>query len=244
MDDRGQRSGAAALLGKIRSGLRARAVPTRALAMQAYMKSRMPFYGVAAPQVHALVRELAPAMRVDRAGTWRATIRRLWDEAEFREERYVVIGLCRSRPARPHQRPSTLPLYGTMITTGAWWDSVDEIATHLVGPILRSHPKPTAERMRRWSRSDDLWLRRASIIAQVGSRRATDQDLLAECIAPSLPSREFFLRKAIGWALRSEAANDPRWVAAYVTEHAHELSPLSRREALRHIDPSGAPRRS
>ena len=208
--------------------------------MQAYMKSAMPFHGVAAPPLHALVRELAGELRFDEAAPWRAVMRQVWDDAGFREERYVVIGLCRSRAARPFQTPSTLSLYGHMVTTGAWWDTVDEIAVHLVGPILRSHPGPTAARLRDWSRSSDLWRRRTSILAQVAGHGSTDHRLLADCIAPSLGSREFFLRKAIGWALRSEGYRDPTWVATYVRAHADALSPLSRREALRHIDPGAA----
>src|SRR5688572_20929768 len=89
--------------------------------------------------------------------------------------------------------------------------------------------------MRRWSRDDDVWKRRTSILCQVTFKKDTDLELLYDCMRPSLTSREFFLRKAIGWALRQYAWTDPREVRRYVAEHADRLSGLSRREALKNI---------
>jgi 3-methyladenine DNA glycosylase AlkD len=94
-----------------------------------------------------------------------------------------------------------------------------------------------------WSRADDLGKRRAAILCQLPLKRATDVDLLSRCIAPSLGRREFWLRKAIGWALRHYARTDPAWVARYVREHAAELSLLSTREALKHVSGSTGPDR-
>ena len=96
-----------------------------------------------------------------------------------------------------------------------------------------AYPAQTAELVRLWSLDDDVWLRRLAIISQLGRGDRTDRDLLAEVIEPSLADREFFLRKAIGWSLRELAKADPYWVLAYVD--AHDLSPLSRREALKHL---------
>jgi 3-methyladenine DNA glycosylase AlkD len=89
--------------------------------------------------------------------------------------------------------------------------------------------------MLKWSRSPNLWKRRAAIICQLGFKRDTDLDLLYACIEPSLSSKEFFLQKAIGWALRQYAWTDPREVARYVRERGNELSRLSQREALKNI---------
>jgi len=119
--------------------------------------------------------------------------------------------------------------------TGAWWDFVDELATRRVGPILRSHAQEVGPIVLAWSRHDDLWLRRTSIICQIGSKGRTDRELLYACIEPSLGERDFFLRKAIGWALREHAKTDPGAVARYVDARAEDLSPLSRREALKHL---------
>ena len=86
-----------------------------------------------------------------------------------------------------------------------------------------------------WSRGDDPWLRRTSIICQVGFKGDTDQDLLYACMEPSLAERGFFLRKAIGWALREYAKAEPDAVRAYVAANAERLSGLSKREALKHL---------
>lgn len=207
----------------------------RAAGMQAYLKSRMPCYGIPVPQFRLLTRPVFDPLAFPSASAWRATVWHLWANARFREERYAAIALARARASRPFQTPRALPLYGKMIASGAWWDVVDEIAVQCVGPILREYPVQTRPILLRWSTSRDLWKRRAAIICQVGSKQATDPTFLADCIRPALGAREFFLRKAIGWALRQYARTAPRWVAEYV--HAHEgiLSPLSRREALRHL---------
>ena len=116
-------------------------------------------------------------------------------------------------------------------------DHVDDLATHHVGRLLRAYPTEIKPRMLNWSRSDDLWPRRAAIICQVGAKDAIDLELLYACIEPALDAKEFFLRKGIGWALRQYARIDPAEVARYVKAHASELSPLSQREALKHVSP-------
>jgi len=125
-------------------------------------------------------------------------------------------------------------MFEEMIVTGAWWDHVDE-AAHLVGQMLRAHPKQLKPLMRAWSRDENLWKRRVSIICQISFKKDTDLELLYANIAPNLADRDFFIRKAIGWALRAYAWTDPDEVARYVRLHESELSGLSRREALKNI---------
>jgi 3-methyladenine DNA glycosylase AlkD len=143
---------------------------------------------------------------------------------------------------------STLDLYEHLVRTGAWWDVVDEVATHLVRELVLAHHDEVAPVMRAWADADDLWVRRTALICQVGTRQECDQDLLADCVLANLDGstrgtpprspfgREFFVRKAIGWALRDHARADPGWVSAFVETHRDELSGLSRREALKHLD--------
>jgi 3-methyladenine DNA glycosylase AlkD len=126
-------------------------------------------------------------------------------------------------------------MYEEMIVTGAWWDHVDPIASHDIGALLRRHPKPMRKTLLAWSRGDDMWKRRSAIIAQLGFKAETDLELLYACIEPSLASSEFFLRKAIGWALRQHAWTDAREVQRYVKANASRLSPLSKREALKNV---------
>jgi 3-methyladenine DNA glycosylase AlkD len=103
--------------------------------------------------------------------------------------------------------------------------------------VLRAHHAEVEPVVRGWARDADRWRRRTAVICQVGSKAAIDTDLLAEVIEANLADPDFFLRKGIGWALRQHARLDPGWVRDFVAAHEAALSPLSRREALRNIDP-------
>jgi 3-methyladenine DNA glycosylase AlkD len=127
-----------------------------------------------------------------------------------------------------------MPMLEEMIVEGAWWDYVDALA-QVVGDLLRSHPKEIRPLMRAWSTDANLWKRRVSIICQLSFKRDTDLELLYANIESNLSDRDFFIRKAIGWALRQYAWTDPKEVARYVREHEAQLSGLSRREALKNI---------
>lgn len=216
----------------IRAGLRAAADPERAPKMQAYMKSAMPFLGVPAPAVRAITTAARRENPIAGLDALRAAVLALWDGAEFREERYAAQNLLRHRLGRGDL--ALLPLHEHIAVTGAWWDHVDETAGR-IAELHDAHPAETAAAARRWSRGDDLWLRRLAIISQLGRKERLDADLLTDVIEPALPSSEFFLRKAIGWALRDRAKTDPDWVRAYVAEQGDRLSGLSRREALKHL---------
>ncbi len=122
-----------------------------------------------------------------------------------------------------------------MIVSGAWWDYVDPLASHALGHLLERDPDRMRRRLLTWSRSKNTWKRRGSILAQLRFRGETDRDLLYAFIEPSLDSKEFFLQKAIGWALRQYAWTAPREVKRYVKKNATRLSPLSKREAMKHL---------
>ena len=217
----------------MRRALRAQADPDKAGPMQAYMKSEMPYLGVQARGVERIRRAVLAEHRLDDFEQWRDTVLALWREARYREERHAAIGVARHRAYEAFRGLAALPLYEEMIATGAWWDYVDDIASHLVGDLLARAPKTMQRKMRAWARSSDLWIRRSAILCQLGFKAETDVELLKDCIAPSIDRREFFLRKAIGWALREHAKTDPRTVVRYVEAHRERLSPLSKREALR-----------
>ncbi|HEX4998343.1 MAG TPA: DNA alkylation repair protein [Terriglobia bacterium] len=227
-------------LARLRAALRAVADPSRAPAMQAYMKSEMPYYGVPSAELRRVVRPLLRGMDFPGAEAWRNTVLFFWRNAQFREERYAAIELCLARQAAPFQTLEALPMYEELIVTGAWWDFVDTIASHCIGSLLRRFPREMSRHMRAWSRSSDMWKRRTSILCQLKFKKDTDLGLLYDCIEPSLASREFFLRKAIGWALRQHAWTDPGEVLRYVREHNGALSPLSRREALKNLQGQGS----
>jgi 3-methyladenine DNA glycosylase AlkD len=203
--------------------------------MQRYMRSEMPFHGVPSPGVAAICRHWLDPLAFPTARSWEATTLFLWRNARFREERYAAFALSGVRSAEPFQTVSAMPMYEEMIVTGAWWDYVDGLAANRVGPIVRRFPNSMARKMRSWSRSTDLWKRRTSILCQLRWGVDTDPALLYDCIEPSLESKDFFLRKAIGWALRQYARVEPAEVRRFVRENEPRLSPLSRREALRHL---------
>ncbi len=120
-----------------------------------------------------------------------------------------------------------------MVVTGAWWDFVDTLATNHFGLLLANHPKTLKPRLERWATDEDLWKRRTAVIAQLKFKTATDAALLFYAIDASTSSREFFLRKAIGWALREYSKTEPQVVIDYVTANADTLSGLSKREGLK-----------
>ena len=122
-----------------------------------------------------------------------------------------------------------------MIVIGAWWDYVDIIAGHRLWAILQREGAAMKREMLGWSTDANMWKRRSSILCQLRAKEQTDLDLLYACIEPSLDSKEFFLRKAIGWALRQYAWTDPEEVRRYVARNKERLSGLSRREALKNI---------
>jgi 3-methyladenine DNA glycosylase AlkD len=223
------------LIDTLRPALVEAADPARAPAMAAYMKSAMPFHGVAKPILAALLKGLLSAHPLPDAVTWRADVLGLWRAARFREERYAALALSRDRRAKGFHDMDALPMYEDMIVTGAWWDYVDEIAAHCLGLLLEKHPKPMRAAMLSWSTGPDMWKRRSSILCQLRFKARTDRAMLYACIEPSIGSKEFFLRKAIGWALRAYAYAEPDEVRRYVAEHEARLSGLSRREALKNL---------
>jgi 3-methyladenine DNA glycosylase AlkD len=222
------------LVSAVRAGLAELADPAKAPGMQQYMKSEMPYRGVAKPERAVLTKRIFAEYHVTDAEDLVATTLELWRDATYREERYIAIDLTGQRRYARWQNATLLPLYEEMIVTGAWWDYVDELAIRRVGPILRGEPDVVTPIMYAWSTDEDPWRRRTSIICQVGAKLDTDTELLAEAIEANIADKDFFLRKGIGWALRQHSKVDPGWVRAFVDTHPN-LSPLSRREATKYI---------
>ena len=226
------------LVAAVRAALVAGADPERALGQQRYMKSAMPFHGLTSPQLKAAVAPLLrdPGLVMESREQWVATIEALWHGATHREEWYAAIALARHRPYRTWVDSDAMPLWQSLIRAGAWWDVVDDIATHLVRDTVAAAPTVEGLRMREWAADESLWVRRAAILCQIGVRHGLDPQLLVDVVEPNVHDRDFFSRKAIGWALRDRARVDPDWVRSFVASHP-DLSGLSRREALKHLGP-------
>ena len=224
-----------ALVTAVRSALAEAGDPERAAGQQAYMKSEMPFHGVTSAELSKLLRPLLAAYAPPDRASHEATVRALWDEATHREERYAATALARHRAARPWLDPDALDLHRHLVVTGAWWDHVDVVAAHLVGEVLRGHRSAVTPVMRRWADDDDLWVRRTAVLCQLPHKGETDVALLRDVVEANVEDPSFWLRKAIGWALREYAKTDPNWVRAEVDRLGVRLSGLSRREALKHL---------
>ncbi|SDL15570.1 DNA alkylation repair protein [Tessaracoccus oleiagri] len=227
------------LVTQLRLALAAAGDPERAAQQRRYMRSPLPFHGVGRSELDVLLRQLLSEHALTTRDRWDATVRELWFGATHREERYAALVVAAHRSARPWQDVDTLALYRELITDGAWWDLVDEIATRLVGPILRGQRDQATPIIDAWAVSGDLWLRRAAILSQLKHRADTDAELLARCLVANLEptrfGREFFIRKAVGWALREYSKTDAGWVRGFLVAHDEELSGLSRREASKYL---------
>ena len=215
----------------LREMLTAEADPERAAGMRAYLRDRFVFFGIGTEPRRRLLRTF-----VARRGGWpkveqaKELSRMLWSQPE-REMHYCGQELLEKRLRL--LGPGDLALIEELLTHQAWWDTVDVLATKLASDILKRHRDQLVHATTRWLDSGDLWLQRTAILCQLKWKRETDTAVLVTAIERTRESPEFFLRKAIGWALREYARTDPDWVRDYVDRTA--LSPLSRREALKHL---------
>jgi len=223
------------LAAMIHDRLKEAADPARADGMQAYMKSAMPYLGVSTVPMRKVCKAVFAGLDWPDSAAWQKDVLAIWRGARFREERYAAIELTGVRAAHAFQRMDALPMYEEMIVDGAWWDYVDAIATQRLWEILQNDRDAMKAAMLAWSGDGNMWKRRSAILCQIKAKAATDLDFLYACIAPSLDSKEFFLRKAIGWALRQYAWTDPAEVRRYVAANAARLSGLSQREALKNV---------
>jgi 3-methyladenine DNA glycosylase AlkD len=243
--------GNAALIAELRALFAAYADPARASPMRSYMKSALPFYGIAAPLRRRLMAQavrLHPARSTAELG---ATMKSLWRGAGHREEWYAAMELARVGAAHKRLLSTELvPLYEEMIVHAAWWDVCDDISGTALAGLLKTEPATMKPLLRRWAQGDNLWLRRAAIVVQRRLREPhIDPALMYEAIEASLDDPrfkdEFFIRKAIGWALRERSYAAPREVREYCEAQAARLSPLARREALKALArKAAAPRKA
>ena len=202
--------------------------------MARYMRTGQPFHGVQKPGRVEVLRAVRGRFLLPDAATYEAAVLALWQQPH-REEQYLAIAVARAW--REFVVTDRLPLYRRLIVEGAWWDLVDEIAIHLVGATLAADPASVTPVVLAWGGDEDLWVRRSALICQVGRRGAADEELLFRLCRDRAHERDFFIRKAIGWALRDHARRAPGAVRAFLRAHRAELSPLSFREAAKHLTP-------
>ena len=216
----------------VQSELTALADPARAEPMAAYMKTEMPFYGVPKPERVTISREIKRRFPAANASQYRQNVLSLW-KLPHREEKYLAIGYARQFPA--FVEFAQIDLYERLIIEGAWWDLVDEVASPIVSRVVLNHRQQMRPVLERWLDSPVMWLRRAAIICHNGHKQATDWAQLSDFCLRRAEESEFFIRKAIGWALREYARTNPDAVRTFLRNHGPRLSGLSYREAAKHL---------
>jgi 3-methyladenine DNA glycosylase AlkD len=206
--------------------------PAKAPAMAAYMKTTQPFLGVPTPMRTAMLKQMGDRFAPADQKSYARSVMALW-KLPHREEQYCAISF-----ARRYQQfitPAALPLYERMVREGAWWDFVDEIAVNLVGAVYGNFRARTRPIIERWIDDEDMWIRRTALLSHLKHKRDTDSaQLFKHCLKLS-NEPEFFIRKAIGWALREYSKTDPRAVRAFLTKNRKRLSNLSYAEGSKHL---------
>lgn len=204
----------------------------RAQNMAHYMRDQFPFFGISTPTRRHLVRQvLSQAARKIDADTLASEVRKCWQAPE-REMQYFACDLlarCRRRWA-----PETLNLCKELICEKSWWDTVDFLASRVVGPLVEKFPELKAT-MDEWAQEGNVWLRRVALLHQLHYRKNTDQQRLFDYCLTSSDHSEFFVRKATGWALREYAKSAPDQVVDFLKENRERFSSLSLKEAVKHL---------
>lgn len=205
--------------------------PSQAAPMKKYMRDQFEYLGIKSPQFKVLMKEFLAANGMPPINELDVILRELWSLPQ-REFQYAATSLLgRSEKEIPARFIKTIEF---MILTKSWWDTVDTISGGTLGVHFRRFPEVREKYLTKWRASDNFWLRRATILFQLNYKKDTDFDLLCEIICENLESREFFINKAIGWSLRQYARVDPKAVTKFVK--STPLHPLSRREAMKHLE--------
>ena len=199
--------------------------------MARYMKTTMPFRGVPSPMLDTILRAAMRQWPLESAADYRNTVTALW-ALPHREEKYAAIRIARRQ--RRFVTCEHLDLYRTMIVEGAWWDLVDDFP-HVLGQLVLAEPAAVWPVLDEWIGCDNLWLRRVAILSQLDAKDRTDEKRLFSYCLMHMSEREFFIRKAIGWALRQYARTAPTAVRDFCIAHREDLSGLSFREAMKHL---------
>jgi len=220
------------LIAFVQGELSARADPAKAGPMAAYMKTAMPFYGIPTPERREVARALRRSYPPMTNDEYRRQVLALWG-LPHREEKYLAIGVAISN--KEFIGKQNLDLYERLIREGQWWDFVDGVAADLVGAVLASDRLEIAPAMRRWIDDPDMWIRRTAILSQIRHKANTDERMLFDFCRRRANEKEFFIRKAIGWALREYAKVEPTAVRGFLASHGQKLSGLSVREAAKHL---------
>jgi 3-methyladenine DNA glycosylase AlkD len=209
--------------------------PENALAMAKYMRNHFTFFGIKTEDrrliFKTLCKENSKENSKEIAENPRVLALELYSKTQ-RELHYCAIEIL-IKQLKGNYKKEDIQLIEKFIVTNSWWDSVDTIAKYIVGEYLLEFPLETENVIERFSNSENMWLNRSAILYQLGYKQKTNFDLLQSECEKHKNSNEFFIQKAIGWALREYAKTNPKAVKNYVGNT--NLKPLSRKEALKNI---------
>lgn len=205
--------------------------PEIAEGQEAYMKHKFEFFGIKAPERRTIQRPFLLKKNLPPKKEACQIIEHLWDEPQ-RELHYFAIELVN----KYHRQfiKADIVLLEHLITQNSWWDTVDFIASNVVGSYFLMFPEERHSTIEKWLRSENLWLQRTCLLFQLKYKENLDTRKLEEVIHRLQGSKEFFINKAIGWILREYSKTDPDWVIRFVDKTP--LSPLSHREALKVVN--------
>jgi 3-methyladenine DNA glycosylase AlkD len=199
--------------------------------MKAYLLNQFEFFGLKTPERRALCKAHYKQYPVKDLKELETIVKECFSLAQ-REFHYFGIELFAHH--KKLWQPSSIKMMEYCLQQKSWWDSVDGMASDWLGPYFKLFPEQTISVTSKWNHSKNMWLQRSSVMFQKAYKKNTDTALLSKYILNCSGSKEFFIRKAIGWALREYSKTDPEWVIQFVKQHT--LSPLSSREALKRIN--------
>lgn len=217
----------------VQSLFREKGNPEVAIYQMKYMRNQYAFFGLKAPEWLALAKEVIEKNGIPQGEDLKTLVRLCYDD-EHREMQFFGLELVqRSINKQPENFVHFLE---ELITTKSWWDTVDWIAAKMVGSHLKRYPGLVPSFPDRWIESDNIWLQRTAILFQLKYKKDTDAVLLFRYILRRADSREFFVQKGAGWALREYSKTDPEAVRDFIENN--KLPALTRREGLRrlHVD--------
>jgi 3-methyladenine DNA glycosylase AlkD len=203
----------------------------RAKAMSAYMRDQFPFLGIPSPIRKRLTKTAFLETGALNKPFDETLVLELWALPE-REYQYVACDYLER--FRKKLEVTHLDLLERLVLTKSWWDTVDSLV-HNIGAICLKYPE-SLPILEHWAQTENFWMRRAAILHQLGLKAKTDEYRLFKFILENAHDTEFFIRKAIGWALREYSYTNPQAVKTFVLEHQNELSSLSKREAMKALE--------
>jgi 3-methyladenine DNA glycosylase AlkD len=204
----------------------------KAPSMQAYMKTNQPFYGIQAGPRRKIFMQAKRQYPIKSKSEYFEIISELWN-GTYREDMYQALEVAEAY--KDYIDEESWDFFEGLVRTATNWDTLDWIAAKLISPLIICNRK-FEKKLLAWSKDENMWVRRASILAHLRQKENTNTEFLAKIILSLSQEKEFFIRKAIGWILREYAYTDPNWVANFVNANREKLSGLSIREALKNIN--------